>query len=730
MIPFDVQRFLGPAALLLLSIGFYWKLALTDQYIWFDHPDMVSIELPRLQFQVREIQKRHFPLWDPNIWLGQPLIGQTQPGPLFPLNILFALLPMRDGYLRFDCLNLYWVFLHFLAAWFCYLLARDLKLGAAASIFAGCAFAFGGFLGTAPWLDVFNSAIWTPLVILYLLRAARGERRTASAARGGLFLGLAWLSGHHELPILVSMLAASLWAWYCWRDRSLIRYAGLSLAIGAMVSAVQVWPTMEFGKLSERWAGTDRPVSWNEPVPYTPHTIYSLPARAAVETFVPHYATYADASPFLGVMAVALALFGLAARWGDRMVRLTAVIALLSFAYAMGAFTPLHGVIYSLSASISKARMPVRALHLYHFALAILAGYGFDSLLRAESAAWLRRFSWAWGAFGALLLAALGHQWLGGMEGQDRLWLAALTCCAVATMFTMVRHRTIPRQALVAVSFGLLLTELTQLGPAKFPHVREGNQLKFAGTYSKNRDIADWLRTQNGPIRIAVNDVDVPENFGDWHAIEMMQGYVAGVPKSLTRMGLHTPRVQELAGMTHAVSKQPYWSGTVRTFEGASGVNVYRADYGGRSPMPHAWAVHEVVGTREWAQVDALIQDPGFDFRKRAAVIGEVPALEQCGGEDRVKIIRHGTDRVTIEAEMSCRGMVVLADTWFPGWRLKIDGQTAGEPVEVFGALRGIVVEGGKHTIDMIYRPLSILGGGAITLLGVVLGLAIGRRSR
>ena len=73
-----------------------------------------------LRFQLHQIHHRNFPLWDPNIWCGQSLIGQTQPGPLFPFNLLFALAPLQKGYLRVDSLNLYYVVLDFLAALFCY----------------------------------------------------------------------------------------------------------------------------------------------------------------------------------------------------------------------------------------------------------------------------------------------------------------------------------------------------------------------------------------------------------------------------------------------------------------------------------------------------------------------------------------------------------------------------------------------------------------------------------
>ena len=68
---------------------------------------------------------------------------------------------------------------------------------------------------------------------------------------------------------------------------------------------------------------------------------------------------------------------------------------------------------------------------------------------------------------------------------------------------------------------------------------------------------------------------------------------------------------------------------------------------------------------------------------------------------------------------MACRGIVILADSFYPGWRLTIDGQPA-RIIEAYGALRGVVVEQGVHTIDMIYRPLSNLGGAALSLTGLI----------
>ncbi len=119
---------------------------MSTEFVWFDHPDMVYIEIPRLQFQAREFHAGQFPLWDPSIWAGQSLIGQTQPGPLFPPQLLLLLAPLRDGYLRAEYLNWYWVALHAIAALGCYAMCRDWGRSHGASILAAIGFGYGGFL--------------------------------------------------------------------------------------------------------------------------------------------------------------------------------------------------------------------------------------------------------------------------------------------------------------------------------------------------------------------------------------------------------------------------------------------------------------------------------------------------------------------------------------------------------------------------------------------------------
>ena len=720
------------AVLFLLSIGFYWKLVLTDQYVWFDHPDMCYIEIPRLEFQAREIHAWHFPLWDSSIWSGQPLIGQTQPGPLYPVNLLFYLLPLRGGYIRLDFLNWYWVVIRFLAALCCYLLCRDLERSRAASIVAGCVFAFGGFIGTVAWLDVVNGAVWTPLILLYFFRAWRGERPLSSAALCGLWLGIAWLCGHHEIPLMVSFVLLFGWIYCIFQHGrpawTRLRPAALTLLIAGLVSAVQVWPTYEFGRLSKRWVGTFDPVGWNDQIPYTISTIYSMPVRGLLGTILPGQ-NQADSTPYLGVVAVSLALLGLVKGWSDARVRWLAVLAALAAAYAMGAFTPFQGVLYAIAPMLGKARVPVRAIHLLNLAITVMTAYGIDAVVTNTGGLWTRRVRLALTAFGALILvAAIVFK---KPDLNDGVLLAGVVALILAGILMARQSEMMGRKAVLVTVTALVLVELYSVGTGSFPNRYDKDHNKFVNVLLDNQDIVAFLRNEEvqaekaggSPIRVHINDQDIPTNFGDWHGIDMLEGYMAGVTSNLLRHELHTKRTQSLFGVTHWIGRQPYSPDMREVFAGVSGIKVWRNP----DPMPRVWAVHGVKAVKDDAELRRLVQDPAIDFHREAAFLGEVPALEVCPGEDQVQLTRRRTDRLTVSAKLSCAGMLILAETYYPGWTSTVDGKPA-RLWEAWGALRGVVVPAGEHEVSFSYRPLPVYGGAALTALGILLTTVVVRR--
>ena len=93
---------------------------------------------------------------------------------------------------------------------------------------------------------------------------------------------------------------------------------------------------------------------------------------------------------------------------------------------------------------------------------------------------------------------------------------------------------------------------------------------------------------------------------------------------------------------------------------------------------------------------------------------------------------RRGPGRWTIETSGQRPAVVVVADSWFPGWRAQVDGKRV--PVmKADGAFLGVAVDPGRHTIEIEYRkPAAAVTGRVVTggTLLVVLGFFTAPRRR
>jgi hypothetical protein len=137
--------------------------------------------------------------------------------------------------------------------------------------------------------------------------------------------------------------------------------------------------------------------------------------------------------------------------------------------------------------------------------------------------------------------------------------------------------------------------------------------------------------------------------------------------------------------------------------------------------FPRAWTVHQTQLV-DVAQGRMLLANAGLEARRRVFLVGKTsPQLETCdSAAEHVDVIRHEPNRVVLEATMQCRGMAILTDTWFPGWTATVDGKSV-PVVEAYGIVRGVVVEAGRHTVEMRYRPRSVFIGAGMSILAVML---------
>jgi hypothetical protein len=92
---------------------------------------------------------------------------------------------------------------------------------------------------------------------------------------------------------------------------------------------------------------------------------------------------------------------------------------------------------------------------------------------------------------------------------------------------------------------------------------------------------------------------------------------------------------------------------------------------------------------------------------------------------DKVEWIEQIAQRVRVRVQSSADVIMVLADTYYPGWKCLVDG--VEEPIwPAHGVFQGVNLPAGTHEVDFRFSPRSLWAGGALSLLGCIIlaGLA------
>jgi hypothetical protein len=504
-------RAAAPLFLLLLTAAFYWRLTISSQYTWLEGSDLAFTARPWLDMQAREFHAGRFPLWTPYEWGGHTLIGQVQPGITNPLNWILFAMPLRDGHLPLGVLHWYWVLIHWLAAVACYALCRELKASPAASVLGASVFALTGFLGHTDWPYLLTPAVWLPVALLGFARLFRGERPRSGAALCGAALGMAYLSGHHQIPVDATVVLGGLWLWFLarrGREREAWICAAIFTAVWLLVSAFQTLPAMEYGRHAVRWANAPEPLRWRDKVPWNVHETYSFDWRLFAGLVMPRMRFYLN--PFVGFTAAALAVSALWLARRSRDVRLFAAVTLGGLVLALGTHTPVYRPLYAWLPLVEKARTPAMAIAIAQLGIAALA---------------------------ALALQA----------------------------WTSKR----PRIAWIAVA--LALAEAVNAAP----HFARLDRPGAYWTMMRDQgDIAEFLRRQPGWFRVRASEDDVPYNFGDFFGLEQYGGYVASMPENIYRV-LGRSEEPRWFGIRYRIGRTPANPAEVEVFRSRSGLRVF-----------------------------------------------------------------------------------------------------------------------------------------------------------
>ena len=718
----------APAGILLaLSIAIFWKIALTDQFTWLNSPDLTEQVLPFIQEQASQAHHGHFPVWDPHHWGGQSLIGQDQPGVLFPLNWLLWIAPMWQGHVALRFTDWYFVLIHFVAALLCYFFARDLGLSSFASICAGVGFGLSGYMGNTDWPQMLNGGMWAPLVLLFAVRALNGRRPHWNMAVAGSIAGFSFFGGHHQLPTYTLLSIAFLLAFHVvfrgLRILSAAVHGATCILFTVLIGAPQLLPSYEYWSRAMRWVSSAQPVGFHDKVPYVVFDLYSFSPVGILGLIVP--STYPNVTPYLGITILSFAVLGVVTEWRSRMVPPLAVLAVGAFLFSLGKYSIFHGILYSLVPLLDKSRNAAFAMFIADLALAVLAGFGIDHFLRhrARIGSQLRIFGRVlFTAGGLVLLLVLA---CGVFEGEKMFTLGlfalmALSAFLLACLVVAWRLDRIPARGAMLWIAGLIVFETGMVTTSVYAHHERG--WTFTDRLSAFGDLAEFLHKQPGVFRIFKNAQDITFNFGDWYGLDEFGGMGAGITTNIVPM--NGPRnARALMGVTYYLSHEPRDSDPEPIFRGRSGVNVYHVP----DAFPRAWTVHSIDSIESPSAAGPRIEGTLSEFVSKTFVVGPAPKLDTCNGADTVRPPNVGVTSVEVEADMACQGMLIVSNTFFPGWRAEVDG-TSATVHEAYAFLQGVVVPAGHHKVRLHYVPATLFEGLGLAGAGM-LGLLLLHRN-
>jgi hypothetical protein len=433
--------------------------------------DVGTYFIPFAEILRRLARERTWPLWNPYLAFGQPLLANPQFEVLYPFTWLLALLAPWTYYTGFV------VFHSLFSAVGIYLLCRTLGLGAAAA-FAGA----GVWVSSGPWLSLASNwlhlagAAWMPWVLLATERLVR-SRSTRSAMWLGAAGGLQLLAGSADMALLSWVASGLRLLGPVVSDaagrRRLLGLSALAAVIALGLAAGQWLPTGVAATASARSSVSEADRAfWSVHPLFLLQTLVPVPFKEMSLGPIAEERLFESREPFLFSLYLGLPAAALvAAAAADRRTpwRRYALGGLaLGVMGALGRYTPAYHLLTVVFPPLKLVRYPMKAMVLVALFWAVLAAAGLEACRRGGRAARAAIVVAGLGGGAALALAAVcrsGPPWLGGwVEPQAagtlaealapatrRLCATAALAFALGAVLAVAQRRVrLPMAALVA----------------------------------------------------------------------------------------------------------------------------------------------------------------------------------------------------------------------------------------------------------------------------------------
>jgi hypothetical protein len=711
-----------------LSTGiFYWKILLTHQYSLLLSEEAANQTYAWFQYWLATLRQGAYPLWDPFTFSGRPFAGEMQTGAFYPLYLLLALLPFnRHGLFSPELYHVLYAVTHILGAFLMYLFVRELGVSSFGSLVSGICFSLGGFVARlGPWPHLLESSIWLPLILMFVVRGLATQHAKSAikySVFAGLVLAVSILAGGLHVAMMQSLALLSITLLHALvhpNKRARRRAILITATAGTFAfagGAVQLFTSVEYSARAIRFIPSGV-VPAGARIPYAslsdsilPHSFiqFVFSAFPASLGFVEHI------NPYLGVFPVCIAIIAIWRCWERYWVRYFTGFTIFAFLYSLGSFSLLHGILYAIVPWLWLAREAGRFLYLAAFGLAVLAGFGIDTVLEAVSdGSWvplrkLIRYVVAACAVGLGYLAFIGKGDLSAWTSYSVL-VVLLSCWLLYCLVSGPQLRWAKPLIVSIILFDLYPFDWNMANVAQ-EDAKHTNKLQ---QLLESRGLADFLRSRKGIFRVQFL-IDRPPNIGDTFGVQTTLGSGVTMLKDYANFRNHI----DLLNVWYSV--RPASAGEPNAVYHDSQWKVYEEP---RS-FPRAWLVHHVIIEPDREKQLVALGLPSIDPHHVAVIAAPLnesvePAVPDLS--EGVEIGEYHTNQITLRTKAMSRALLVLSELDYPGWKAKVNGVPT--PIlNVDYALRGIPLPAGDTEIVVQYVPATFVWGAAITVVAFTIG--------
>jgi Bacterial membrane protein YfhO len=755
--------------------------------------DPTTVFEPFLQYTRSQLP--HIPLWDPYIMGGTPFLGDMQSAIFSPFSLPAYILPFWwslsfiavskvvvaafGGFLLARALNM-----RFAGAFLC-----GTVYGFGLFMIAWLPWPLANVFPLIPWMLLATELlIRSPgvlsaagLAVVIALQFFGGHPESSFQALFAMFAFFVLRVFQSPGGAAAALVAAGregksrIGALYRATYKPVLVF-GIAIVFGTAIAAVAIVPFLELLRNSSDLSSRPRGLVYVQPQLF----FASLLPGYFPGTYEIEIAFYAGAMPLM------LAVF---AMFKVRVERYAiAVFAVLCIIVVLG-IQPLFGFVGRIPGF--NATYLTRLTIFYLLAVALLAGWGLDDLIyrkpsvrvaratrgfvavllllpvviviavRGTSTRFLgRAIDIAWG-FAQRPLPSAPHVDAIVRLASLLVWVA-VAGAAAALLYLRIGRRVSPA-VFAVLALLLVVGDLFQAGMGENPAIPDSHAeqpvtpaIRFLQSQRPARfvAVAPYIGTNPLPpdtnIRFGLYDArgyDLPviTRFG-----ELWSKYV-GPPTPL--LPLDTPavpilnlvlppggaaslRVLSLLGVTDFLEEKGetplQMPGMHLAYDGPD-ATIYAND----NALPRTWLVaDQQVLKGDTPELDR-IGSAGFDPRNVVLTAQRIPGIPEgdpsAASPGGARITDYQAQQVTIDADVKRPSELVLSDTYYPGWKVTVNGRPS-QIDEVDYLLRGVRVPAGDDRIVFTYDPSSFRTGWIISLvsslsvLGAVMAVVFRRR--